>query len=74
MAFAKYRKKSKIHRSYWGNFTIHDARYCHRQPPGNDHCAFYIMRFMYAYTGDDTNIAGMLRFVYPLVSCCYLSY
>ncbi|KAG2584011.1 hypothetical protein PVAP13_6KG256506 [Panicum virgatum] len=51
-AFAKYRKKSKIHRPFWGDFTVEEAKYILKQPPGNDHCGFYVMHYMHCYTGD----------------------
>ncbi|KAG2534049.1 hypothetical protein PVAP13_9NG227722, partial [Panicum virgatum] len=44
LAFAKYRKKSKIHRPFWGDFTVEEAKYILKQPSGNDHCGFYKRR------------------------------
>ncbi|KAG2629994.1 hypothetical protein PVAP13_3KG472402 [Panicum virgatum] len=48
----KYRKKNKIHRPFWGDFTVEEAKYILKQPPGNDHCGFYVMHYMHCYTGD----------------------
>ncbi|KAG2577077.1 hypothetical protein PVAP13_6NG080030 [Panicum virgatum] len=54
-----YRKKSKIHRPFWGDFTVEEAKYILKQPPGNDHYGFYVMHYMHCYT-DDCRSAEML--------------
>jgi hypothetical protein len=50
--FTRYRKKSKNHRPFWGDFTIHEVQYIHRQPSSNDHCGFYVIHYMHSYTDD----------------------
>ncbi|KAL6619930.1 hypothetical protein ACP70R_035069 [Stipagrostis hirtigluma subsp. patula] len=54
-AFGRYRKVCKKHRPFWGDFTVNKYDKCLRQPPSNDHCGFYAMRFMHNYTGDYTS-------------------
>ena len=81
-AFAKYRKKSKIHRPFWGDFTVEEAKYILKQPPGNDHCGFYVMHYMHCYTGDCRSAemvcmkwlidicSCVLNYLTCLISCC----
>ena len=81
-AFAKYRKKSKIHRPFWGDFTVEEVKYILKQPPGNDHCGFYVMHYMHCYTGDCRSAemvcmkwlidicSCVLNFLTCLISCC----
>ena len=83
-AFAKYRKKSKIHRPFWGDFTVEEAKYILKQPPGNDHCGFYVMHYMHCYTGDCRSAemvcmkwlidicSCVLNYLTCLISCCVI--
>ena len=46
-------KKCKVHRPFWKDFIVSEAKYILRQPSGNDYCEFYVMHLIHVHTGDD---------------------
>lgn len=54
-AFEMFRKKSKMHRTYWQDFEVIEPKMILMQPDGNDPCGFYVLHFMQHIAGLDSN-------------------
>ena len=71
-AFAKYRKKRKIHRTFWKDFTVDEAEFILKQPFGNDHSGFYVMHYMHCRTGDEIDEAMVCMKWFYINMCSYV--